>query len=153
MNIDINIKEFGSLDFKVPLFYLGYFTIGNMAAVGGVKQVYELSLLDSLYADFAHFDSFVEDNIMQFGTGWSEYRFSSIFTLTGGTYNNNINMENRAKTWVKVANREDILLIDNTYDPLSISTIANYSLIFKSTNYTHDDICRNMFYDLLVGAV
>jgi hypothetical protein len=67
----------------------GYYTIGNMAIVGGVTATKDLCLFDSLYADFSQFDKFVQDNLLSFGSSSNDYRFSSIFTATGGTYQNN----------------------------------------------------------------
>jgi hypothetical protein len=124
-----------------------------MATVGGVDQVYELCLLDSLYSNFDQFDAFVQNNINQYGTSQNDYRFSTVFSADGGTYDNNIAMENRAKEWVEDAARKEILYIDNSNASLSISAIQNFSLIFKYTDYEHEEIPRNMFYDFLIGAV
>ena len=60
--------------------------------VGGVSQVEDLVLLDSLYADFSQFDAYVQNHLSVFGTGEGEYRFTSMYTADGGTYDNNIAM-------------------------------------------------------------
>ncbi len=123
-----------------------------MATVGGVEQVREIVLLDSLYADFSQFDAFVQNNLEQFGTDPSQYRFSSVFTVDGGTYQNNVAMEKRALGWVEAADMENILFIDNSESELSVQTIENYSLLFKLTSLDHNDVPRRMFYDFLIGT-
>ena len=124
-----------------------------MAAVGGVPQVRDLCLLDSLYADFSHFDSFVQSNLASFGPGEDEFRFSSIYTLSGGTYNNNQAMEQRAAGWVTAANRTEVMLYDNTAKTLTAEEISKFSLIFKFSSFSHDDVPRNIFYDFLLSAL
>jgi hypothetical protein len=134
----------------------GYYVIGNMAAIGGMgAKVMELCLLDSLYADFQHFDDFVTSNLVSFGTATtSQYRFSSVYTIDGGTYNNNQAMAARAKGWVTSADCEDIYQLDNdSSQELSATQLLDYSLLFKYTNLTHNDIPRNYFYDFLLTAL
>ena len=126
---------------------------GNMAAVGEVPQVRDLCLFDSLYADFAHFDAFVQSNLASFGPGIDQFRFSSIYTLSGGTYNNNQAMEQRAVGWVAAANRTDAMLYDNTAKALTTEEISQFSLIFKFTSLSHEDVPRNFFYDFLLSAL
>ena len=112
-------------------------------------------LLDSLYADFSQFDGYVTSHLQQFGTKDNQYRFASLFTLDGGTYNNNINMENKAKVWVSEGQCENILFVDNEQpnSELTANTIGDYSLIFKYTSLEHNDVVRTYFYNFLVGAV
>lgn len=130
----------------------GYYVIGNMAAVGGVASVRDLTLFDSLYADMVHFDAFVQDNLPAFGTTASEYRFSSVYTADGGTYSNNQAMAQRAAGWVATANRTEVMILDNSVGTLSLDTIGKFSLLFKYSSLTHDNIPRNMFYDFLVAG-
>lgn len=134
----------------------GYYTIGSMATVGGMpNQVLDLCLLDSLYADFSQFDNFVVNHLASFGVGASQFRFSSVYTLDGGTYNNNMAMESRAKQWVIDGQCENVLYIDNSYPQkeLSNDVLSSYSLVFKYTSLSHNDVPRNYFHDFLVGAV
>ena len=131
----------------------GYYVIGNMAIVGNVKQVYELCLLDSLYADMNQFNEFVEENILLFGLNYTNYRFSSIYSLDGGTYDNNQVMALQAIEWTVRNNCTDILIIDNTNNTNYNELISNYSLIFKYTSLEHNDIVRELFYDFLISAI
>jgi len=134
----------------------GYYVIGNMAAVGGLTPVVkELCLLDSLYADFAHFDDFVTSNLANFGTtNDEEYRFSSVYTADGGTYQNNVDMATRAKEWVKNAQCPEVYEFDNDGSiDLSAAQIQQYSLLFKLSPLTHNDIPRVNFYDFLLSAL
>lgn len=133
----------------------GYYTIGNMAIVGGMDGIVkDLVLFDSLYADFNHFDTFVTSNLERFGTEkLSEFRFASLYTLTAGTYDNNIAMATRAVDWINKATHTVEMLYDNTQRNLTITDISTNSLIFKFTTLSHNDIVRVHFYDFLVGAL
>jgi len=133
----------------------GYYTIGYMATVGGMNEiVYELTLFDSLYANFAQFDQFVTSHLSSFGVNTvTEFRFSSLFTTDGGTYNNNLAMEERAKTWVQTENCTDILSIDNTLSTLPDQEIIDYSLVFKLSNLSHNDIPRYNFQQMLLNEL
>jgi len=132
----------------------GYYSIGNMAIVGGMLDtVKDLTLFDSLYANFDQFDSYVVNNLNNFGLTSQDFRFSSIFTEDGGTYKNNVDMEERASGWVDDANiSSSILLIDNSLSNLNSTAIQSYSLLFKLVNLTHEEIPLKMFYDFLINA-
>lgn len=133
----------------------GYYTIGAMATVGGMgEKVKELVLLDSLYANFDEFDEFVQSNLCSFGVGFLDYRFSSVYSAEGGTYSNNQDMASRAEVWVKTANCSTSveMMYDNSNTELSVKNVSTFSLIFKYTSLSHNDIPRNMFYDLLLGG-
>lgn len=131
----------------------GYYVIGNMAIVGDVNQIYELCLLDGLYADFQQFDLFVTKNIQNFGFNKNNYRFSSIFSLNGGTKENNENMAKRAILWTNDNNCSNILILDESGRDDYIDVIDKYSLIFKYTTLEHDEIPRKLFYDFLITAL
>ena len=127
--------------------------IGNMATVGGMDNVFDLCLFDSLYADFDQFDQFVQSHLPSFGVYYSDYRFSSIYTLDGGTYQNNLAMIERAKEWTESANRTDVMIVDNNgVANLTSQEVKTFSLIFKYTSLSHDDIPRNLFYEFLSWA-
>lgn len=134
----------------------GYNVIGNMATVGGVNQkVMDLCLLDSLYANFDQFDAYVTNNLPEFGTNSTrQYRFTSVYTLNGGTYNNNLAMAARAKSWVDQAGTLDMYLLDNDCShEVTAAEISQYSLLYKYSNLSHNDIPRNYFYHFLLSAL
>ena len=62
-------------------------------------------------------------------------------------------MIERATEWVTTSNCTEVMLVDNSEGKLSDSSIQNYSLIFKYTTLSHDDVPRNFFYDFLINAV
>lgn len=133
----------------------GYYTIGAMATVGGMGAVVkELELLDSLYANFDEFDTFVQDNLCSFGLGVSDYRFSSVYSADGGTYSNNQAMATRAQGWVNSANCSTpiTMMYDNSDNDLTVKDVNTFSLIFKYTTLEHNAIPRTMFHDLLLGG-
>eukprot|EP01035_Chromulina_nebulosa_P028736 gene28736-37980_t len=117
-----------------------------------MQNVYDLCLLDSLYADFDQFDQFVQTHLSQFGTSYKDYRFSSIYTLDGGTYYNNQAMIQRANGWVSAGNCSEVMYVDNGDYPFTQETLEKYSLVFKYSTLTHENIPRNLFYDFLMGA-
>jgi len=132
----------------------GYFVIGNMYTVGGLQQsTRELVLFDSLYADFPQFDAFCEANMQHFGNGNADYRFSSLYTKSGGTYDNNVAMAARAMTWAKQANMSSSYYYDNSLQPLDDAVIAQFPLLFKLMNLTHDEIPQQMAYHWFVDAL
>jgi hypothetical protein len=131
----------------------GYYVIGNMAAVGGLSNVVkELCLLDSLYADFDQFDDFVLSNLNNFGTtDDTQFRFSSLYTEE--TYDNNLDMAARAKGWVNEYNCPEVYDLDNDNSTdISAAQIQQYSLLFKFSPLSHNDIPRVNFYDFLLSA-
>ncbi len=137
----------------------GYYTIGNMYSKGGMGPIVkELSLLDSLYAGFDYFDSFIKSNISQFGADYDKFRFSSLFTVSGGTYNNNQNMASRVSEWVAAAASSPpapsasipIYLLDNSGDDsIAAVEIFNSTALFKLTDYSHDELPRQYFYHFM----
>jgi hypothetical protein len=132
----------------------GYYVIGNMAIVGGLSQVYELCLLDGLYANFDQFNAFIQNHITNFGVSNNEYRFSSIYSTDGGTYNNNIAMEKNVEKWLYDVNCSNDLYFNNNIDvDLTSDIVEEYSVIFHHTHLEHNDIPRELFYEFLIGAV
>ncbi len=132
----------------------GYYVIGNMATVGGMAAaVKELVLFDSLYTNFAQFDSFVTTNLPLFGNGAEQYRFSSLYTVSGGTANNNVAMAERANTWTDQSGQTQLLFFDNTLSVLPEDKVARYPLLFKLMNLTHDEIPQTMFREWLTQAL
>jgi hypothetical protein len=134
----------------------GYFTIGNIAAVGGLPdETRDLVLLDSLYADFEHFDTYVQSHLSVFGTDKSRYRFTSVYTASGGTYNNNVNMEKRSENWIASNPNSSATLLDdfNLESPLlSLDQLKEFSLIYKLSSYSHDNVARNYLYQMMMGS-
>ena len=138
----------------------GYYTAGafSSSAAGMPQQVRELVLLDSLYAGFSLFDAFVQSNLPEFGPGYSQTRFSSVYTAEGGTYSNNQDMAARAEGWLAAPGScrgrgVDCMMFDNSQQSLTQQNITDFSLIFKFTTLEHNDVPRFMFFDFLVGAV
>ena len=149
----------------------GYYTIGDMAIIGGMTAVVkDLVLFDSLYANFDKFDGFVQSHIYSFGYLYSQFRFSSLYTQSGGTYSNNQNMAARVKSMISMATAAGavdpdptdggiaLLLLDNSSSTSANSNstvytqIQNYTAIFKLATCSHDDVPRNYFYAFLMYA-
>jgi len=133
----------------------GYYTIGNMWAVGGLKdKVRELVLFDSLYANFDQFDSFVNSNLQNFGNERSQFRFSSLYTSDGGTAANNVNMAQRVKSMLqdKSMAQKDVMFFDDTLAQFQEKSIAAFPILFKRVNLTHDQIPQQLFKHFLTNS-
>jgi len=124
----------------------GYFVIGNMAAVGGMAGIVrELVLFDSLYADMPQFDAFVTANLASFGNSDAQYRFSSVYTASGGTAANNVAMAARAQGWTAATDQSDVMYSDDTLGALADATVQEFPLLFKLMDMTHDQIPQTQF--------
>lgn len=124
----------------------GYYTIGNMAIVGGMSdKVYELCLLDSLYTNFNQFDTFVQQHLTQLGDSSKQFRFSSIYTSE--TYSNSQKMYDRVLGWLSASGlpAEVAYLNNDLTTVLTEQEIHKYPLIFKYSNFTHDETASYYF--------
>ncbi len=128
----------------------GYQVAALAASIGGVPQVREIDLLDSLYGEFTRFDDFVTTHIASPAPGpdpYGAWRFASVYTDTGGTAVNNTAMAMRAEGWVSTP---DVLRWDDTYATLATAEFA-HPLLFKRSELTHDGVVR-YYFSRLVGA-
>ena len=125
----------------------GYNVIGAIATVGGVASVLEVVLLDSLYGDFDAFDSFLNASLAagRIGLGASQVRFLSVYTDGGGTEAYNRAMVVRVQGWLAARNQSALLYADDTLAPLPPAAAAAHPILFKRSNFTHDDTCRFYF--------
>ena len=133
----------------------GYNVIRDLAIVGGVAAAVELTLLDSLYANFDAFDSFVQKHIdsKSFGVGAAQARFHSVYTDYGGTEGNNRAMATRVQQWLSAANQSGLMYYDDTLNPVPSTQLATHPIVFKRANTTHDDSCRVFFRELLLSTL
>lgn len=119
-------------------------------AVGSVPAVLEVVLLDSLYGGFDFFDAFVSSNLASFGPSVSQYRWVSLYTDSGGTEANNRAMAARVASWLPA--NETLMFFDDSLAPMAPASYK-YPIVFKRSNFTHDDTCRNYFRDVLLYTV
>jgi hypothetical protein len=131
----------------------GYTAVADMATTGGVPQVREIDLLDSLYGQTTLFDRFVMGHLAQFGDATvplGGYRFADVYTSTGGTDANSVAMAQRVQTWLAATGDTARLLFDDTTATL---TVADYQhpLIFKHSALAHDGVPR-YYFSFLVAA-
>jgi hypothetical protein len=132
----------------------GYYVIGNMAIVGGLpEKVKHLNLFDSLYTNMDQFQAFIDSNLDSFGTGKDDFRFTSLYTSDGGTATNNVNMAKKEKTIVDANQCSSIYYYENSKaKELSPEIISSYSMIYKLSGYSHNDIPRNYFKEFLLAG-
>ena len=121
---------------------------------GGLAAAFEIVLLDSLYGSEAQFDGFVEAALAAgaLGPGAAQARFVSVYTDGGGTEANNRAMAARAAAWLRAANASALLYYNDALDaPLPPQAVADVAVIFKRSNLTHDDTCRQYFALFVAG--
>jgi len=102
-------------------------------------------LFDSLYADMPQFDAFVTANLASFGNSDAQYRFSSVYTASGGTAANNVAMAARAQGWTAATDQSDVMYSDDTLGALADATVQEFPLLFKLMDMTHDQIPQTQF--------
>lgn len=122
----------------------GYQVAALAATIGGVPQVREIDLLDSLYGEITRFDQFVMTHVARPVVGpdpFGPWRFASVYTDTGGTAAHSTAMAMRAATWVS---SPDVMRWDDTYGTLAESDYQQ-PLLFKRTELSHDDVPRYYF--------
>lgn len=139
----------------------GYAVAAALAAAGnggggggGLAAAFEIVLLDSLYGSEAQFDGFVEAALAAgaLGPGAAQARFVSVYTDGGGTEANNRAMAARAAAWLRAANASALLYYNDALDaPLPPQAVADVAVIFKRSNLTHDDTCRQYFALFVAG--
>jgi len=120
-----------------------YDVTASIASIGGISQVREIVLLDSLYADFDQFNSWIADNAnsQSFGTSSAmQYIWGNVYTDHGGTYDNSLEQANVTLSTLLADNESSLLLFDNTYDTLPASDYTTYPIIFKRSELAHDSV-------------
>jgi len=120
-----------------------YDVTASIAAFGGVPQVSEIVLLDSLYADFTQFNDWIElqATAHSFGTNSSaQYIWGNVYTDNGGTYDNSITQANVTASVLTSFKESNLLLFDNTYDTLPANDYIKYPVIFKRSELAHDSV-------------
>jgi hypothetical protein len=125
----------------------GYTAAAAILDHGGLA-VDETWLLDSLYGDTTTFDAWVEGDEPAFAAPFSR-RFTSIYTLGGGTLANSQAMADRAARWFT---DPGVILDDRTTEALAPELYA-HGLVFKRTSLAHDDVPRQLFQGLLESSV
>lgn len=122
----------------------GYRVAAAAATIGGVPQLREVDLLDSLYGSIASYDAFVMEHVAPLQPSpdrYGRWRFGSVYTDTGGTDANNVSMAMRATAWVA---SPDAMLWDDTYATLAPADYG-HPLIFKRSELGHDGVVRYYF--------
>jgi len=120
-----------------------YDVTASIATIGGVPQVREVVLLDSLYADFDQFNAWIAQNVRNesFGTdSAAQYIWGNVYTDHGGTYDNSLTQANVTLAVLAASNESELMLFDNTYDTLPALDYKTYPVIFKRSELAHDDV-------------
>jgi len=119
----------------------GYVALSAIATIGGVPQVREIILLDSLYGNFDRYDQFVKQNLAKFGDGSAKYRLGNIYTDNGGTYANSVAEASRISKMIEASNvSKSIFLYDNTYGTLTPDDFKKHPIIVKRSSLAHDGV-------------
>lgn len=132
----------------------GFQVAAALATVGGVPQVREVDLLDSLYGSTNSFDRFVTSNLSAFGEGGTpggSYRFADVYTDGGGTATNSVAMARRVSSWLSPPGDPARFLWDDTYATLTPADYA-HPLLFKRSALAHDAVPRYYFGRLVAAS-
>ena len=130
----------------------GYQVAADLWSVGGVPDtVLEIVLLDSLYGSLDTFSDYVQDNLARnrVGAAFNQVKFQSIYTDDGGTAQNNVQMAQGLQQLLAAKNQSSLLLFDQTFQTLTPTQYAQYPLLFKRTDLSHNDVPRYYFEQFL----
>jgi len=139
-----SMEDVASINRIVVFSHSGAYDVtAAIASVGGVAQVKGIVMLDSLYADFDQFNTWIAQNAANnsFGTTNStEYMWGNVYTDHGGTYDNSVVQANTTLTFLEASSQQSLMLWDNTYSTLPASDYTTFPIIFKRSELAHDDV-------------
>jgi hypothetical protein len=123
----------------------GYWATAMALSVGGVPQITELDLYDSLYGYTTTFDAWMKPAIARFDAARAdELRWTDVYTAGGGTAANSTAMESRAATWLASAALGPSMYFDDTTASLPASADP-HPVLYKRTGVTHDQVPQTYF--------
>jgi hypothetical protein len=111
----------------------GYQAVAAMITIGGIDAD-EVWLFDSLYGELSTFEAWCVADLASFA---SARRFATFYTDTGGTAANNLDLADRAATWV--ASDPSVLVDDRTTATWDDDTY-HHGLLFKRSALSHDGV-------------
>jgi hypothetical protein len=125
----------------------GYEAAAAVLAGGGVQNIREVDLYDSLYGETNVFDDWLTAGASRLDPSQpAAVRFMDVYTLTGGTDGNSQLMATNAAGWLADAGVATNLLDDRTTDT---EGVGDYAVIFKASALAHDDLPRYYFEEFL----
>ncbi len=123
----------------------GYWATAMAISVGGVPQITEVDLYDSLYGYTTTYDAWMKNPIARFDAARvDELRWTDVYTAGGGTAANSTAMESRAAGWLAGAGLAASLYFDDTTAALP-ATADPRPVLYKRTGVTHDQVPQTYF--------
>jgi hypothetical protein len=123
----------------------GYWATAMAISVGGVPQITEVDLYDSLYGYTATYDAWMKPAIARFDAARAdELRWTDVYTAGGGTAANSTAMESRAAGWLAGVGLTPSLYFDDATAALP-TTADPHPVIYKRTGVTHDQVPQTYF--------
>lgn len=123
----------------------GYIAVARALERGGLTNLREVQLYDSLYGEVAAYQHFTIDQITRFDPmSDAALRFNIVFTDGGGTATLSRNLGAQLSTGVVSVMHPEWLLFDTTTATLTSDAFA-HPLIVKRSMLSHDDVVRYYF--------
>lgn len=123
----------------------GYWAVAESLQNGGLDNVREIDLYDSLYGEYATYKSFLDDHAAAFtATADPPYRFAMAWTSGGGTADLSVDLQADAQDALDGAGLSSAMLYDPTTGTFTDEDYL-HPVIFKRSGLTHDGVPQYYF--------
>jgi hypothetical protein len=130
----------------------GYQAAARTITVGGLPQLRQIDLYDSLYGELPTYDAWIQGHVARYDVGRAdELRFSDVYTSGGGTAVNSRAMATRIQGWLAPVGLQASLIYDDTTATLAPADLAD-PLIMKLSGLTHDGVPQYYFGRMVSSA-
>lgn len=123
----------------------GYWAVAESLQNGGLDNVREIDLYDSLYGEYATYKGFVDDHAAAFTpTANPPYRFAMAWTSGGGTADLSVDLQADAQDALDGAGLSSAMLYDPTTGTFTDEDYL-HPVIFKRSGLSHDGVPQYYF--------
>ena len=129
----------------------GYTALARALDSGGLPNVTDAVLFDSLYGEMAAYEDFTLGQLERFDVNAAEpLRFGIVYTSGGGTDDDSRALAHEIQSALETEDREDALLFDDTTDTLDVGAYAT-PIVIKHSGLSHDGVVP-YYFGLFVAA-
>ena len=123
----------------------GYWAVAESLTNGGLPNVREIDLYDSLYGKIATYQGFLDDHAASFSSSAEPpYRFVDVWTSGGGTADESVSLQADAAATLGAVGLSSSLLYDPTNGTLTDDDYT-HPVIFKHSALSHDGVPQYYF--------